>query len=263
MVQWKHSIGGVDMQFNQDLGIFHKKFVIDQDLSTDQGIVDILGKAMITSTEHDHHLKKYYLNDLISENGIWVLTQYHIEISQLPQSGDQIIIETRVIQANNLFVVRYFRILLEDRLLMEIFTQFVGIDYQNRKVMRLESKSIKELGIIDGAYKIKFSKINLPETIEGKESMSYAIQMTDIDINAHVNNLVYIRWCFSSIEDRELKNRLPMEIDVKYGKEILPEQHVKIFSDFVSSPDDTQAYFKIQNTVTDQEASRIMIKWKN
>ena len=227
-------------------------------------VAGLLQKMLDTSFEHDSHLTREgnFFEPLLTEEETWVVTQYTIEVHDLPKLDDELTITTRVVLANSFFVNRYFTVSNQEGLLIENQSQYVGINLNTRASVRLDVKPLKESGIIDRSQKKRFNKIKVTDDAVVMNETLYEIQKKDIDYNNHVNNTVYIIWCLAVIPEEFKQTHQMTHIDVKYGQEVLPDATVKINTYERVVDNQTTTIHIIENTDINKEACQIQIDWQ-
>ena len=248
--------------FNRQLGIYtHQLHLDDVDEYRDQGrIGQLLNLAIYTSSMHDKKLQSQGLPTMLNNNQVWVVTQYHIKNEDLNKLASKIEITTRVVQINRFFVVRYFEIISNNECIISIYAQFAAIDMNERKVVRLDLGTLKDLNLIDQEQYRRFDKISVSEGKTAYLSQTLKIQSSDIDENEHVNNGVYLKWCLEQVDALGIKQSDIQTIDIKYGKEILPNQAVSI--EGYKESDKTIKYI-IKNDTIQQTACSVKISMSN
>ncbi len=248
--------------------VFGKAFKITEDvLAEDKNTLAIgkmLGMALDTSSAHDTYLtkEKKLFEPLITESETWVLTQYSIDIHAIPELGDDIIIRTEVVLANNFFVNRHFELSRGEEVCVNIYSQYVGINLETREAVRLDVRDLKEEGIITDHPNRRFTKIKVRPDYQEKLTFDYAIQDKDIDHNHHVNNTVYINWCLAALPENFTDQYKLKHIDVKYGQEILPHAKITIETYLYLDEKNQRTVHLIKNQDTAETACQIQMIWE-
>ncbi|AWN61371.1 acyl-ACP thioesterase domain-containing protein [Streptococcus sobrinus] len=151
-------------------------------------------------------------------NLVWVITDYELDIKQLPRYAETIEVETEAVAYNKLFCYRKFYIYGQDgQQIIEISSTFVLMDYDTRKVVTVkdeivapyESEKIKKL-LRAPKYK----------ALEEAEEALFHVHYLDLDMNGHVNNSKYLEWMYEAMDIEFLKTHVPKKIHLKYLKEI-------------------------------------------
>jgi len=149
--------------------------------------------AWLNSEDMELGYKKMKENNLT-----WVLYKQYIEMDKWASWGDTISIKTWPSQADKLFCYREFEIYIGEEILGKVSTSWLVIDLLTRRPVRT-SKYYQNNYNID-------MPILFPEKIKEKmkaacEADSIAetrVNLTDIDVNYHVNNSCYPQWCLNS-----------------------------------------------------------------
>lgn len=205
---------------------------------------------------HDEKIQSVIGDTLLLDGYSWVITQYRINIDCLPIQGESITVSTSLIEQNKFFVTRQTEIEQNGQRCIEIFTQYATIHLAQRRMGRLKEIEQPERYLVDGKEPdfIKFPRgVELTQT-----PIEVSIEPHDIDMNHHVNNLVYFKWG-TNILPSELKMDDVQTISIKYEKEILPEDHVGVF---LHHHDDSEAMVVIYNLSKDVVACMIIYEFK-
>lgn len=221
----------------------------------------ILGEAIDVSGDHDIYLQDKLKVQFIKDNHAWVITQYEIRVLEEAQIGDTVKIDTRLIEVNQFFCTRRYSVMRGDTLLYEIYAKFAAIDLDRRRIVRINPTPLQSEQIIDDFYSVDFTKIK-PFTKESSaEDIHIGIDESDIDENLHVNNLVYLRWAYKTLPEYINDEYKLEKIEVKYEKEILPQDTVAICTQ-IELDDKQQTQQVIINQTNNKIASIINLHWK-
>lgn len=235
-------------------------------LANQVDLTHMLNIALETAGAHDRHINDYLPTPLLEEHQSWVITQSVIYLKQWPQLHDHLTVRTRVYEVNRFFVERYFEIMLGDRLLMEMTSQYAVIDLQNRKMGRIDTKLLTDLSLVDRNIQQPFDKIRIPEEYTLHSVQKRQIIPSDIDYNEHVNNTVYLRWCYEMLprdifSDYELKN-----VAVKYGSELLSDDEAEIVlhmpADINEAENELHTYQTVKNISKSKDACYVKLTWQ-
>ena len=135
----------------------------------------------------------------------WVLSRLYVEMYRYPLWGDEIRIETWPKGMESLFALRDFRIKSADgnELLGAGATAWLIIDGATHRLQRVENVLSGEMPCYPhNAVDRKLEKIPLSATMTPQTRITAGY--SDIDVNAHVNNVSYLNWAV---------NYLPVESD--------------------------------------------------
>lgn len=188
----------------------------------------VLKLAMTANYEHDLALQEYFQTVFLNEQQTWVITQYQIKLYEPVQAGDRMWLDTRIIDINSFFVTRRYGIYRESLLVAEVYVQFTRIDIQRRKMVRFTYEINILDQIIDSAYQVNFHKLRRLDESQLHSDTQIEMQEAYFDRNQHVNNLVYLELAFNQFSPAWFRQHRIQEINVKYEKEILAQEEVRL-----------------------------------
>lgn len=184
----------------------------------------------------EHQLKKGTAgtNNMLKHGWGWVVTQYHIEVSNLPKPEEQVILSTQPAGYNRFFEYRDFKIsTLDNQTLIKVTSQWVMFDLKKRKLIPCDQKLMQELNVPLLNKMPRFPRIRLQTNYERKRQ--YRVRYDDLDINHHLTNGHYFNWFIDMLDRDFLKENIVHIIDIKFDKEVRygqqPYSCIKINSD--------------------------------
>ena len=243
---------------------FLASYLVDEEFFYPDGqanLTQLIRIAIRTSDKHDKAIRPFLQNPILTDKQTWVITHYQIYFYTEPKLNDTLEVETTVIEANRFFVVRRFRIFKGTQLLSESYVQFAAIDFETRRMVRLNMSELNQKDLIDSTISSKLSAPQFDELqqqiIEPRE-----IQLDEIDYNEHVNNLVYLKWCQEETIKLGVRGRIK-ELSIKYGNELRQDDEVTITSGIITeSPQFTTGHV-IYNVSQDKVSCRVQLTWDN
>lgn len=187
------------------------------------------------------------LEALFKKGFSWILLSWNISIQQLPETGEEFLIETWISHVKRCFAFREFQVKSnQGHILIKASSQWV---FYNIKLKR-PSKIFPELADQWTVHPVQVcteSLIQVPLTVEYSQVSlnNITVQPDDIDYLDHVHNSKYIQWTFLAkpkkiCEQYQLKH---LEIhyyhEIKYPGEVIVRQRalspesdsVKVFYD--------------------------------
>jgi len=143
-------------------------------------------------------------HELAAKDRFWVLSRLYVEMYRYPIWGDEILLETWPKGMESLFALRDFRIKSTDgELLGAGASAWLIIDGTTHRLQRVENVLNGEMPCYPhNAVEYKPAKIAPAATMTPQTRITAGY--TDIDVNAHVNNVSYLNWAV---------NYLPLEMD--------------------------------------------------
>lgn len=157
--------------------------------------------------------------DFVHQFGVtWILTNYHIRLTELPRVCEQITITTKAEEYNKYFCYRTFWIRNEaDEELVKIQAVFALMKIETRKLSRVTEEIIAPF---ESQKITKIKRFGQLEKIEAGESLPYRVRFNDIDSNHHVNNAVYFDWLLDVLGYDFLTTYVPKTITIRYDREV-------------------------------------------
>lgn len=157
----------------------------------------------------------------MANNLAWVVTHYLIDIIELPREGEELTFITWPSAHDALKAVRDFQIRgADDRLMVRATSQWIMIDIENRRPIRLGDRLAAWDKYPERAWTRTFDKF--PD-FDVQKTRTHKCRFDDVDVNQHVNNAVYAVWATESVgfDFRNTHKLRGMEINFK--KEIAPD----------------------------------------
>ncbi|WP_125583298.1 acyl-[acyl-carrier-protein] thioesterase [Levilactobacillus cerevisiae] len=198
--------------------------------------------------------------EFVQSHGVgWVVTQYHIQVTALPQTGDQVTLKTRATAYNKYFAYReYWLVDAAGNELAYAEGIWVTMSYANRKIAAIPAE-------IMAPYQtepvVRLPRLPRPDRVADEVTMAekpYAVRYFDIDNNGHVNNAHYFDWMLDALPADFLRGHQPTDIRIRYENEVKYGQTV------------TSAYVQPDESLTSQHlihsgnvlAANATIKWQ-
>ncbi|MCC8173054.1 MAG: acyl-ACP thioesterase [Odoribacter sp.] len=167
--------------------------------------------------------------DTLNKQGqTWMLHRLHIHISKMPQSREEVIIETWPSGIERLFALRDYQMLRENgEILLQATSEWMLIDLNKRRPLRPTPT------IIEMSTSHNIPKITIPSILDEKEigediheGRNFTATFDNIDFNGHVTQASYMRWITNALSFEFLKNHILVEVEVLYKHEIMPDSDI-------------------------------------
>ncbi len=209
------------------------------------------------ATEHAQMLGVDY-SSLAAEGLGWALSKIIVNIDELPKWGERVFIETWASARDRIVTYREFVARDKDgRRLFTARSQWLVFDLKERRIARMSRVKDwprDEENFANGeTFDAPFEKVETADRIVENHARN-----DDIDLNAHVNNSVFLIWALDSVPDEFQRDRLPERLKISFLKEVLPQNIIS--SQCQLSGD--RSIHSLVNKSDGSECARINIDWK-
>lgn len=219
-----------------------------------------LTPARLVSMMHETawaHVNKMHVgwSDLQKENLFWVITKVSINIRKLPKWNDEIEIKTTAIKQKMIIYPRDYEVFDSNGDLIAEATSEWALLKTDGTLVRSNEKVNQLLRASESSVSnCKTSK--LPRIPFEENLPVYAAQLSDLDMNNHVNNVSYIRWILDLIPADFYQSHTIQKIDVNYTSQLKWGEKYAI----AIQHNDNEWNFTIY-TDSGREVSRISTLW--
>lgn len=174
---------------------------------------------LVVSGQQTDDLNAQYGNPLEGKNLTWFILQHDMIITRMPQWNDTITIETEAVAYNRFFTHRHFRVWCQDTLIVETVMRFAIVDMKERKLVRISPELVQNYQVTEMTKLDAMTKI---DKVDGSPSKTqqYNTYFSQIDMNQHVNNAVYLDWVIDSLDATFLKQHTPKQVTIIYENEV-------------------------------------------
>lgn len=205
--------------------------------------------------EHAEHLNFGY-NYLQSVKKFWVLSRLHVQVSQYPVWGDEIVITTWPRGMDGMFALREFLINKADGTPLAAATSsWLVLDEERHFPQRIDPADFVEFS------KTKESALDmvaekLPKIEKLTQAESFTVKFSDVDLNHHVNNGRYVQWALDSLPLEVLLNRKVSSFAVNFLGEASFQDKISIWN---ATDDGTTFHISIVNETRNKELVKVRI----
>lgn len=207
---------------------------------------------------HAEELKVGF-SDLGKTGKAWVLSRVTFQIKQLPLWGEKIVLKTWPSGVNSIFALRNFEFYNEEnKTIIAGSSAWLIIDIASRKPQRVEPY-ITSVPIVDkdNYFQVRTEKI---QDVKGVARIKlFESQYTDIDMNGHVNNTIYIRWIIDSYSFEFHSSHQLEKISLNYISETGVGEMIEILVHEIS---ERQYWHSIRRKRDKVELCRAYTVWK-
>ncbi len=234
---------------------FEQKFTIpcyDTDASWRLKPSSFMDLAQEAAGQHAVYLGFGY-DDLIATNTAWILSRVHVEFVDAPKWREKITLRTWHKGLNRLFFLRDF-ILTDDegRERVKATTSWLVLNLETRRLVR-DPKLMEEGTIcLDNVIEPPADKVVMPKDAEPQYVMDHHVAYSDVDMNGHTNNAMYMQWAMDAV-DYDIASTRPVKwFTINFNHETKPGDVVALYK-VVKEEEDGRHVF-VEGKVNDQSA---------
>jgi len=218
----------------------------------------ILGYLQEAATEH-LTLLGIPVKALIADGLTWVLSRVNLRIERYPKRGEEVTVRTWPSLRKGRFTCREFELL--DRggsVVARATTSWAAIDLATRRPVRVDRLPPYPL---TPRRAIADDFATIPPLQEPQTEINFRVLRSDLDINRHVNNMVYVGWALDAVPD-ELAERLrPVSLEIGYRAEALAGEDITVSS--ACTEEDSATHILQKITAADgRELARLRTIWR-
>lgn len=239
---------------------FEQKFTIpcyDTDASWRLKPSSFMDLAQEAAGQHAVYLGFGY-DDLIATNTAWILSRVHVEFVDAPKWRENITLRTWHKGLNRLFFLRDF-ILTDDqgRERVKATTSWLVLNLETRRLVR--DPKLMEEGTVctDNVIETPADKVVMPKDAEPQYVMDHHVAYSDVDMNGHTNNAMYMQWAMDAV-DYDIASTRPVKwFTINFNHETKPGDIVALYK-VVKEEEDGRHVF-VEGKVNDQSAFTVEI----
>ncbi|CAJ1226551.1 acyl-[acyl-carrier-protein] thioesterase [Levilactobacillus zymae] len=160
--------------------------------------------------------------DFIQSFGVgWVVTQYHVQITRLPRTGETVTLKTRATAYNRYFAYREYWLLdANGETLAYGEGIWVTMSYANRKITTIPAAIMAPYQSEETS---RLPRLPRPKRLDETATLTtkpYRVRYFDIDNNGHVNNAHYFDWLLDSLPADFLRTHRPVDVQIRFENEV-------------------------------------------
>ena len=169
-------------------------------------------------------------DDLIASRTAWVLSRMHVEFTDTPKWREEMTLTTWHKGLNRLFFLRDFLMTdKEGNPRVKATTSWLILNLETRRLVR-DPKLIEDGTVCtENVLETPADKVQMPKGIEPMFVMDHKVVYSDIDMNNHTNNAMYMQWAMDAI-DYETASAKPLkEFTINFNRETKIGDTVSIY----------------------------------
>lgn len=214
--------------------------------------VAFMNLAQEAAGRHAVHLGFGY-DDLIVKNTAWILSRIHIEFKDTPKWRDEVTLTTWHKGLHRLFYLRDFIMTNSGgREVVKATTSWLVLNLETRRLVRDPELLDEETVCLENVIETPADKVVMPKDIEPELVMTHTVAYSDVDMNGHTNNAMYMHWAMDAV-DYEISSAHPVkELTINFNHETKPGDKVDLYRVSVEAEDGVHVF--VEGKVGDASA---------
>lgn len=182
-------------------------------------------------------------DELIANNTAWILSRMHVVFTDTPKWKEDMTLTTWHKGLNRLFFLRDFILTdKEGRERVKATTSWLVLDLETRRLVR--DPGLMEEGTVcrENAIETPADKVQMPKDVEAVHVMDHVVAYSDVDMNAHANNAMYMQWAMDAVDYDIASQRPVREFTINFNKETKAGDCVAIYKARIPDGDSLKVY---------------------
>lgn len=214
----------------------------DTDASWRLKPVAFMNLAQEAAGRHAVHLGFGY-DDLIVSNTAWILSRINMKFIDAPRWREDITLTTWHKGLNRLFFLRDFILTdAEGRERVKATTSWLVLNLETRRLVRDPKLMDEGTVCTENAIETPCDKVQMPKDVEPELVMTHVVAYSDIDMNAHTNNAMYMHWAMDAVEYGLVSENPVREITINFNHETKAGDRVDIYRATVRKEDGVHVF---------------------
>lgn len=177
-------------------------------------------------------------DDLIVSRTAWVLSRMHVVFTDTPKWREDVCLATWHKGLNRLFFLRDFLITdMAGNPRVKATTSWLVLNLDTRRLVRDPELLDGDTICSENVLETPADKVVMPKDVEPELVMEHSVAYSDLDMNGHVNNAVYMQWAMNAVNYEISSVRPVKEFTINFNHEIKPQEVVSIYKAIVESED--------------------------
>ena len=181
--------------------------------------------------------------DLIKNNTAWILSRVNIKFVDTPLWRDDVTLTTWHKGANRLFFLRDFVMTDKDgKERVKATTSWLVLNLETRRLVR--DPMLMEEGTVctENVIETPADKVQMPKDVPAELVLEHAVAYSDVDMNNHTNNAMYMQWAMDAVDYEIASTRAVKEITINFNRETKAGDVVSIYRACVEKEDGLHVY---------------------
>lgn len=192
-------------------------------------------------------------DDLISSRTAWILSRMHVEFVDIPKWREKISLTTWHKGLDRLFFLRDFVMTDETgNVRVKATTSWLVLNLETRRLVRDPKLMDEGTTCNENVLENPADKVQMPKDVEPEFVMEHLVSYSDIDMNAHTNNAMYMQWAMDAVDYQLASTRPVKSMTINFNHETKHGDNVALYRYILE--DETGMHVYIEGKVGDTSA---------
>ena len=190
-------------------------------------------------------------DDLIQSKTAWILSRVNIHFIKAPLWRDEVTLTTWHKGLERLFFIRDFIMTDKDGVeCVKATSSWLVLNLETRRLVRDPELMDEGTTCSENALEASAGKVQMPKDVEPVLALEHVVAYSDVDMNAHANNAMYMQWAMDAVEYDLASSRPLKALTINFNHETKAGDRVMIYRAVVEKEDGIHVYVegKVEET---------------
>ncbi len=176
---------------------------------------------------------------LLDKNLGWVMSRMHLKINEYPNGAEEIIVETCGHSFDKYYAYRDFRVYdKNNHIICTATSSWLIFDLAKRQLISIPDFVRESVSFCTEREPLPFPKNKIPSLQSIDYQTEFIVHWHDLDMNKHVNNVIYFQWVLDTLPADILNHFRVSEFDIMFRNECLLHEKVIAQAEIVNKTTD-------------------------
>jgi medium-chain acyl-[acyl-carrier-protein] hydrolase len=203
----------------------------------------------------------FSVNNLLARGITWVMSRSHVRFLRDPGVGEKLRVRTWPSGRRGLHAMREFEVFDDSSQMVAVGTSsWVIVDIESKRPVRIEKVIPTYPPTARRALDDGFAA--LPVLTGADHELPFRVRLGDLDINQHVNNVVYAGWALEALPEQWQQCHRPAAIEIAYRSEAFSGDRVVSRAQAFTAGDASGFLHQLVSEADGRELTRLRTLWR-
>jgi acyl-ACP thioesterase len=162
--------------------------------------------------------------DLVKRGLTWVLSRYRVSIQRYPRFFEEVKVTTWPSGLQGYFALRDFEMSDAKGPFLAATTSWMLLSLATKQPVKAEDHLAADMVLPRRSLPDAFPTI--PPLATAARETRFRVARRDLDMNKHVNNVVYIHWALEALDDEVVATKRLVDLEVSYRAEAFYNEEI-------------------------------------